>query len=97
MNSVDVESVILAQNLKNERTAIPVKVTAAVESQRINPDDYMDESLKAMEDSLKCDLAEAKNTFDKARKEEKKTKAKLVRRKAIRKGKSQPKNDEEKG
>ena len=46
MSSVDPESLILAHNLKNERTAIPVIITQAVIEKRIDPDDYLDDGMK---------------------------------------------------
>ena len=47
MNSVDPESWVLAYNLKNERTAIPVVITQAVHDKRIDPNNFLDEGLKA--------------------------------------------------
>ena len=46
MNTVDPESLILAHNLKSERTAIPVVITTAVKEKRIDPNEYIDEGVK---------------------------------------------------
>ena len=96
MSSVDTESLILAQNLKNERNAIPVNITAAVEAKRIDPKDFMDDSMKDIEEGYKADLAEAKKAFDRARKEEKKMTLSLAKRKALKKGTRPIKTDEDK-
>ena len=97
MNSVDTESLILAQNLKNERNAIPVNITAAVEAKRIDPSDFMNDGMKDVESCMKDDVIEAKKKLDKAMKEEKTMKANLFKRKALMKGTRPAKTDEDRG
>ena len=50
--AIDPEHLILAHNLKNERQAIPVLITAAVEDKRIDLEDFVDEGIKELEISL---------------------------------------------
>ena len=88
--SINAEDLMLAHAVKTERTAIPVNITVAVEQNRINPDDFVDNSLKDVEDDLKSDQLSAKAKYQKAKDEEKKAKLKMKRRDAIKNGTIKP-------
>ena len=84
--SINAEDLILAHNLKTERSAIPVNVSVAVDQGRIDPNAFMDDTMKELEESLKADHQGANEKFTMAREEEKKVKRKLQRREALRMG-----------
>ena len=74
MASINAEDLILAHNLKTERQAIPVNITAAVNDSRIDPEDFLDDGTTQLETMLKNDCLEAKRAFVEANQDELKAK-----------------------
>ena len=81
--AVNAEDLILAHSLKNERQAIPVNITAAVNDKRIDSEEFVDDGLKQLDDIMKRDCMNAKKAFNEANENEMKGKKDFARRKAI--------------
>ena len=86
MSGISAEDFILAQAVKTERTAIPVNITVAVEAGRIDPNEYLEDGLRDLEESYKNDTVQGKNDYNMARKEEKLAKQKMKRREGLKNG-----------
>ena len=97
MSEMNPEDMILAHNIKTERQAIPVVITAAIESGRICENDYVDDGLRDLDEVLKKDAQEAKEKFTTANSEERKAENEFTRRKALISGQKKPKTQRDKG
>ena len=95
--SLDTEDLILAHNIKSERQAIPVIITAAVNEGRIKEEDFIDDGLKDLDLMLKKDATEAKEAFKMANAEEQKAANDFIRRKALKDGTKKPKTKHDQG
>ena len=95
--SLNPEDIILAQNLKSEKTAVPVNITVAVDQGRIDPNEFMDDGMKALEESVKNDVKATKDRFNQADKFEKEGKLRMKRRDNLKNGHQKPRTKEDQG
>ena len=95
--SIDTEDFILAHNIKVERQAIPVVITAAINEGRIQEADFVDDGLKDLDEMLKNEATEAKKAFQATTAEFQKAKSDFTRRNALKDGTKKPKTQRDQG